>query len=152
MGRLNLTTMIRTTLYISRYDWLVHCYFAVDCYYTHEIVSKMASIGASDKILSDSFAKMSKCDLNGGITYSNFRRRESVMVTELTSNAAEFLNSFVHETGHLATHIAIADNLDLDGEEVRYIHGDISRALFPFCHSLLCDGCRHKKYSDKNIR
>lgn len=137
--------MIRTTLYISKYDWLVYCYFAVDCYYACEICAKMKSIGASRPILNKSFAQMSNNQLNGGITYSNYDRRESVLVTELTTSASEFFDSFIHETGHLATHIALADGINLEGEEVRYIQGDISRALFPSCESLLCDCCRKKK-------
>lgn len=134
--------MIRTTLYISKYDWLVYCYFAVDCYYAQEIISRMARIGAPWRLQADAWESMCNGKLNGGITYSNYNRRESVMVTELTSNEDEFLDSFVHETGHLATHIAIADDIDLKGEEVRYIHGDITRALFPSCRRLICGGCK----------
>lgn len=136
--------MIKTTLYISKYDWLVHCFFAVDCYYACEIINEMSWLGASRKVLAQSYALMSDDNLDGGITYSNYDRRESVLVTELTSNACEFFDSFIHETGHLATHIAKADGIDLEGEEVRYIQGDVSRALFPFCEKLLCDCCRKK--------
>lgn len=134
--------MIRTTLYIKKYDWVVHCYFAVTCYYAHEIIAMMSRLGASERNLVDAWSSMCDGQLNGGITYSNSRRRESVMVTELTTSAREFMDSFVHETGHLATHIALEDDIPLDGEEVRYIQGDISRALFPMCHALLCDECR----------
>lgn len=137
--------MIRKTLYIRKYDWVLHCYFAVDCYYAHEIIAEMKHIGASPRILNSAFASMMKGKLNGGITYSNYDRRESVLVTELTSSASEFFNTFIHETGHLATHIALADGIDLEGEEVRYIHGDVSCALFPTCKGLLCDCCRKKK-------
>lgn len=137
--------MIRTTLYISKYDWVVYCYFAVSCYYACEICAKLQSIGASRSVLNSAYASMVNGKLNGGITYSNYDRRESVLVTELTSNASEFFDSFIHETGHLATHIALADGIDLKGEEIRYIQGDISRALFPFCESLLCDHCRQQK-------
>ena len=136
--------MIRTTLYISKYDWVVHCYFAVDCYYATEIVAMMAKLGASRNICARAYASMSDGKMNGGITYSNYEKRESVMVTELTSSAREFFDSFVHETGHLATHIAMADNISLEGEEVRYIQGDVARALFPSCEKLLCDCCRDK--------
>lgn len=137
--------MIRTTLYISKYDWLLHCYFAVASYYVDEIVDHLAILGASPKVQRSTYNLLSKGTLDSGITYSNYSRRESVLVTALTSNASEFFNSFIHETGHLATHIALADGISLKGEEVRYIHGDISRALFPYCQHLLCDCCRHKK-------
>lgn len=135
--------MIHVDLYISKYDWLVHCYFAVSHYFTNSIVESLRKTGAGSAVLLDSRNKLLAGKLNGGINYSNYDRRESVLVTELTSSAAEFLDSFVHETGHLATHIAIADGIDLKGEEVRYIQGDIARALYPYCSRLLCDHCRN---------
>lgn len=136
--------MIRTTLYISKYDWVVHCYFAVDCYYAQEIVAMLSRIGASRKVQGDAWRQMANGNLDGGLTYSNYGKRVSVMVTQITSNASEFLDSFVHETGHLATHIALEDGIDLEGEEVRYIQGDVARALFPECRVLMCDCCRSR--------
>lgn len=135
--------MIRVSLYISKYDWVVHCYFAVSCYYVYEILDVMKRVGAADKYLSKAYISLFDCKLNGGITYSNYTKRESVLVTELTSCASEFFDSILHETGHLATDIAIEEGLDLKGEEVRYIQGDIGRALFPYCKKLLCDCCRN---------
>lgn len=137
--------MLIHTLYISKYDWLVHCYFAVDTYYADTIVNRLDSLGASTTIQRETYRLLSSGALDSGITYSNYHRRESVLVTAITSNASEFFNSFVHESGHLATHIAIADDLDLKGEEVRYIQGDVARALFPSCRHLLCDCCRKQK-------
>ena len=137
--------MIKVTLHIRKYDWLVHCYFAVDCYYACEILAKMREIGASRRIQGEAYASMASDKLNGGITYSNYDKRESVLVTQLTSDASEFFNSFIHETGHLATHIATTEGIDLEGEEVRYIQGDISRALYPFCSTLLCPHCRERR-------
>lgn len=133
--------MIRATLYIRKYDWIVHCYFALDCYYAHEIVSQMARIGANERQWADAWNSMVSENLNGGLTYSNFRRRESVLVTELTSSPEEFLNTYVHEIGHLATHIAQADGIDLKGEEVRYLEGELAMALYPKCKRLMCCKC-----------
>lgn len=135
--------MIHVDLYISKYDWLVHCFFAVNHYFTNSIVESARRTGASDTVLHDIRNKLHEGKLNGGITYSNYDKRESVLVTEITSSAAEFLNSFVHETAHLATHIALADGISLEGEEVCYIQGDVARALYPTCSQLLCNRCRN---------
>lgn len=51
---------------------------------------------------------MRACNLNTGITYSNIRNRETVMVIALTSSPEEFQNSFDHEKGHLCRHISRA--------------------------------------------
>lgn len=135
--------MIHVNLYISKYDWVVHCFFAVNHYFTNTIVESIRKTGGNEKIQSDVRKKLQEGKLNGGITYSNYDKRESVLVTEITSSASEFLNSLVHETHHLATHIALADDISLTGEEICYIQGDVARTLFSFCSKLLCPNCRN---------
>lgn len=59
-----------------------------------------------------------------------------------TSNASQFVSSFVHEIYHVSNHIARTYNLDLNGEKVQYIAGDIAQEIFKRCHALMCDCCR----------
>ena len=80
--------------------------------------------------------------LNHGITFSNTQLRTSIIVIGKTSNASQFVNSFVHEISHLTNHIARTYHLDLNSEEVCYISGDIAQEMFKHCHSLMCDCCR----------
>ena len=37
--------MIRQTFYMDRYDWTVYAYYAVDDYYTDEIVELLYDVG-----------------------------------------------------------------------------------------------------------
>ena len=134
--------MIRVKLYLKKYDWLVHCYIAVDCYYTYEILDKMRRIGASRRIMADAHKNLLACQLDTGLCYSNPELRESVWVTSLTSEPGEFLNSIVHEIRHLQQHIANECGLDNDSEEVCYLCGNIAQELFKHCHFPLCPRCR----------
>ena len=134
--------MIHRLFHSPTYDWTVECFFAVHCYFTDEIIRQLRKLQCPKSDLRTAYRNLSSCRLDSGITFSNPRQRRSILVTSLTSSAAEFMDSFVHETGHLATHIAITDGIPLDGEAVRYLHGDICRDLFPAVHSLLCPHCR----------
>lgn len=37
--------MIRQTIYIDKYDWIVHAYFYVSEYYTDEIMEQLWELG-----------------------------------------------------------------------------------------------------------
>ena len=144
--------MIRAQIYIQKYDWLVYCYIAVDCYYTYEILRMMQNIGADEVTLGRAHANLVSCSLDTGLCYSNAERRESVWVTSLTSSADEFLNSFVHEIRHLQQHIANTFDIDENSEEVCYLSGEIARALYPYCKELMCNGCRKHLKAEKKCR
>ena len=134
--------MIRTTLFLPLYDWVVYVFIAVDEYYTYEILDKMRQIGADNHFLARAHKNLTDGNLDGGLTYSNPTEHKTVWVTELTTSADEFFNSIVHEIRHLQQHISNAYGIDQNSEEVCYLCGDIAYRLFPYCKKLLCDCCR----------
>lgn len=136
--------MIRATLYIPEHDWIVHCYFAVDCYYTYEILDMMRRVGADSKTLERAHKNLISGELDSGLCYSNSKERETVWVTSLTSSPDEFMNSLVHEIRHLQQHIAKEFGMDEDSEDVCYLCGYIAQRMYAYCHSLLCGHCREK--------
>lgn len=79
---------------------------------------------------------------NTGFTYSNTLHKCSVIIIGLTSSAEQFQNTFDHEKGHLAMHIAEAYNIDLFGEEFQYLIGEIGQKMFRKAKQFLCDHCR----------
>lgn len=57
------------------------------------------------------------------------------------------MNTIVHEVRHLTDDIATAENIQITGEKVAYLSGEIAEKMFKECHGFLCDECRerHKK-------
>lgn len=137
--------MIYQELYISKYDWLVHIYYAVTCYWTDEIMMRLYDTGCPKNKLNDSYHNLMSCKLDTGITYSNYRNRETVMVVGLTSSPAQFINSLDHERKHLEAHIAQAMNIDPWGEEIAYLSGEIAENLISYIKMFVCDCECHKK-------
>lgn len=137
--------MIKTALYLPKYDWIVYVFVAVDEYYTYEILDKMRQIGADRHSLARAHKNLTDGEINGGISFTNPNLRKSVWVTEITSSAAEFLDSMVHEIRHLQQHIANEYGIDQNSEEVCYLCGDIAYRLFPYCKKLLCEHCRNNE-------
>jgi hypothetical protein len=134
--------MIVQDFYIPEYDWEVRVYYAVDCYYTGRIMADLRRVGCRRADLMDAFRNMRSCNLNTGITYSNTRDRQTVMVIALTSSPGEFQNSWDHEKGHLCRHISKAFGIDPYGEEAQYLSGEVGQKMFPIAKRFLCEHCR----------
>lgn len=128
-------------VYIKNYDWGVRVYLGDPHLYTEEALRLMQSIGCKRSDMRDATDILYNNKCNEGITYSSSRDRMTVMVIEATDSPAEFLNSLVHECGHLATHIALSEGINLRSEEVQYISGEFARSVYPECKSFLCCGC-----------
>lgn len=136
--------MIVQDFHLKRYKWHVRVYYAVHRYWTGDIVRDLRGAGCWGRQLRTALENLRRGELNTGITYSNFGRRETVMVISLTSTAAEFLNSWMHEMQHLCRHVAAAFGIDPYGEEAAYLAGDVGQRMFPVARRFLCDCCRGK--------
>lgn len=139
--------MIKTTIYIEKYDWTVYAYFSVSCYYPFDIVARMKAIGVPRKHLSRAYRMLASCELDSGLCISNPDTRSSVLVTSHSTSAAEFLDSLTHEISHLAQHISSACNISKNSEDFCYIAGDVAKALHPYCRKLLCDCQKGRRLS-----
>ena len=138
--------MIRQDVYLERWDWYVIMYYAVDTYYMDEILEELEMIGCTyaDEIEED----LTQHPYNNGLTYSNMRRRVSLVVIGLTETPDEFQNTYDHEKGHLAMHIAEEDRMDVFGEEFQYLTGEIGKQTFPIAKRFMCEHCRKDLVGD----
>ena len=134
--------MITQEFIVDRRYWKVYVYYDVTSKDVTRIINKLYEIEFPRSYITNAYTTLNSNKLNQGLTQTNNRLKTSVIVFTKTSNASQFVNSFVHEIGHLSNHIARTYNLDLNGEEVQYIAGDIAQKMFKRCHILMCDCCR----------
>lgn len=118
-------------LFIPDYDWLVDIYYDATPSDAMRITKRIADLGCAKYGIYKVYAQLASGILNNGFTYTNKYLRQSVMSLGRASSFAQFLNSFVHELHHLCTHIAMTYRLDLQGEDVCYLAGDIAQMMHP---------------------
>lgn len=123
--------MKRQTIYIPEYDWTVHVYYDTTPKDTEEILYKLRVFGCSEQGILRTRKQLLGGGYNNGFTYSNRALHQSVVSLGRASEFAQFLNSFVHELQHLSTHIAQANGITLDGEEICYLSGSIAQEMYP---------------------
>lgn len=136
--------MKRQQFYDEQTHWQVNIYYVVTRLDADEILHRLAQIGCNGQTLvrAEQNLSLGKCDT--GLTYTNRSTRQSVVVIARTSCALEFMQSLTHELGHLANHIAQANNIALSGEEVRYVCDRLIEYTWPISRELLCDCCRNQ--------
>ena len=108
-------------------------------YEVGEIMQALQRVGCR-KNLEQAYENLSSGKLNTGLCYSG--KGESVLVISVASSGKEFCNSIFHEVSHLSTHIATALDMDLKGEEVCYLAGEIGQKMHPIIAHYLCEDCR----------
>ena len=134
--------MIVQRFYIDDYDWTVTAYYAVTRYYVDEIMSDLESLCSDCGFLHKAYINLIENKLNSGLTCSNYRKRETVMVVALASSAKDFHQALMHEVRHLQSHIATAYEIDEKSEEVCYLLDDIVGEIHSVVAPLICECCR----------
>ena len=138
--------MIVQRFYIDKYDWVVTAYYAVTRYYVDDIMHDLEELCTECDFLDDAYKNLSENKLDSGLTYSNYRKRETILVVALASSAKDFHRALMHEVRHLQSHIATACNIDEKSEEVCYLLDDIVGEIHKTTAPLICECCRTKKH------
>lgn len=134
--------MIKQEIYLPKYSWYIKAYYAVDAYYTDEILEELEKYNPTIEEYNSVKSLMENYEYNTGFTFTDYRDKQSLMVIGLTTSPSEFQNTFDHEKGHLATHIAQYYNIDPYSEHFQYLAGDIGKKLFPIAKKFICKHCK----------
>lgn len=140
----------RVQIMVKGKPWHITAFYPVTCFHVREIMSALYAIDCSQENLRRAYKNLSSGQLNNGLTYSNYQLRETVTVFAKSTSPAQYFNLILHELHHAAVQIATANGIDLAGEEVCYINGDIAQAMFPIAKQFLCECCL-KRLRQKSI-
>ena len=132
--------MVHRTLRIGR--WLVYVLFVTEGYDSEVVLSFLQTFDASPSVMRRAKRILTDGNVNWGFTFANPEIRRAVVVTGPSTSGAEFLDTFTHETRHLADVIAKSIGYELDAEEPAYLTGDTVRDLAEVVCELGCSHCR----------
>ncbi len=141
--------MIVQDFTLDEYEWYVKVYYSTGNYAFDAIRRDLFSLGCSDEEVQDTLVEISNMGYDDAKIMSNGFARRSLIIFSPSSSADEFLDTWDHEKGHLATHICIADNLDPYSEDYQYLTGNIGKQMFKVTKMFLCDKCREHIYDEE---
>lgn len=115
---------------IPKYKWTVYAYYGAVPAYKDIIITQLEDMGCKEKYIRESLKIIGKEIPNTGFTYSNYFKRESVVVVSNCSDSEQFMNTLVHEARHLQQHIQDTFNLSDYTEDVYYLIGYIVQIMY----------------------
>lgn len=130
--------------YLYDYFWNVKVFYVVDNFPKDYIAKELKSIGCVGEDLENALNVLNPKEENRGVTFSNVKDRESIIIIGETSCPAQFQHTYDHEKIHLAMHIAKSFNIDPYSEKLAYLVGDIGLEMFPIAKRFLCEHCREE--------
>jgi hypothetical protein len=98
--------MIIQEIYLPEYRWKAKVYYAVSSYYADEILKELLEYNPTVKEYNKVMNAMYDYEYNTGFTFTDYDNKQSLVIIGLTTSPSEFQNTFDHEKGHLAMHIA----------------------------------------------
>lgn len=145
--------MIRTryNIKVRGRDWGITVFFPLTCYHVEEVMRALAWVECERDDMRKAYINLTSGQLNNGLTFSNYELGESVIVFAKSANAGQYFNLVVHELHHLSVQIATEFGMDLEGEEVCYLNGDIAMMMYPVVSRLFCTPKRWGKKRGKDI-
>lgn len=107
--------------------WGILFIYDFDMYDENDLYAIMRSFNMSERNVNKSLKVLST--RNSGMAVSNFDLRMSAMFIGKASSRAQFWNSVVHETAHVASAIAEYYDEPCDGEAIAYLQGYIFQCI-----------------------
>lgn len=129
--------MTTQEVYINKYDWYVVFLYNVSSDDLYDIVYYSKSVGISEKNIAKTVRLIERYK-NIGVTAADYYKRNAVVIVGSADSSKQFFNTLIHELKHLVDFIAKSEDIELTGEELAYMMGDIGMELFPFVSKYIC--------------
>ena len=134
-------------VYLDNYDWLIKVFYLVEDPFIEGILGELDSIDCEPEAFYRAAEMLENDEFNTGFTYTDEEKHVTFLVIGKTTSADEFFNTFIHEIGHAATHIAEYVGIPSYSEELQYLQGEIALQMFQEAKEFLCDHCRMNFYN-----
>lgn len=130
--------MIIQKIHLKKYDWRVVILYEVTNEHLRLVLKILEEMEADYNSVMAATKNISANLLNTGFIYSNYDKKQSIIVVGKASSYGQLLNTISHEINHLETHIATVYNLDQTGEEVCELVGYITQRMSAVFKKLIC--------------
>ena len=116
-------------------DWEVKVLYECSCDNIDYIIKTLRKIKCPNKFIKEAINNLETCNLDIGLTYSNIRLKNSVIVINKTSSFAELINTIAHEYYHLICHVAKILEIE-DEEELANLNGNLNMRSYKIVENL----------------
>lgn len=139
-------------VYLDEYDWLIKVFYLIEDPYIEGILDELDAIDCEPDAFYKAAEMLESDEYNTGFTYTDPSQHITFIIIGKATCADEFFNTFIHEIGHAAEHIATYYQIKYYSEELQYLTGEIALQMFKESKDLMCDECRMNFYNYGKIK
>lgn len=121
--------MIKQQIILGDNQWNILVYYNISNKYIDEITNVLKHLKAPKYEVLDSIDVLLN-EFNTGMTYTNFDYRTTIVCISKSTSNNQFLNTIVHESKHVQSHICEYYNINEDGEQAAYLIGYIVQQMY----------------------
>ena len=121
--------MVKQYIELGANEWKILVYYGVDRWHINEIRHVLIKLGCPERDIKKSLRVLIH-SLNTGMTFSNLEMRTSFVCIAKTTSAEQFVNTIIHESKHVQSHICKYYKIEEDGETAAYMIGYIVERMY----------------------
>lgn len=133
--------MMEHVIYLDDYDWLIKVFYLTSDYNITKILSELDSIDCEPTAFYKAAEMLENEEVDAGFTYTDVKLHVTFVIISKSTSCAEFLSTFVHEIGHIGSHLGEFYNINPYSETAQYLQGNITRKLYSSAKHFLCENC-----------
>jgi hypothetical protein len=131
---------------------LIKVFYLIEDPFIEGILDELDSIDCEPEAFYRAAEMLESGELNTGFTYTDTDQHVTFIIICEAESADEFFNTFIHEVGHAAEHIASYYGIKSYSEELQYLTGEIALEMFHESKDLMCDECRLNFYNYGKVK
>lgn len=121
--------MMKQRIMLGNNQWQVLVYYKVNRQSAPEIADILHQLKCKKSDIEDSIESMLN-EKNSGFTLTNSDYHTSIVCISSTTSNEQFINTIVHESKHVQSHICEYYNIDESGEQAAYLIGYLVQQMY----------------------
>jgi len=105
---------------------LIKVFYLIEDPFIEGILDELDSIDCEPEAFYRAAEMLESGEFDTGFTYTDPDQHITFIIIGETTSADEFFNTFIHEVGHAAEHIATYYGIKSYSEELQYLTGEIA--------------------------
>lgn len=121
--------MIKQNIELGADDWNIIVYYGVEQDSIEPLVDDLRSVGCPENDIIYGLDILTS-QFNSGMTFTNTDYKTSIVCIGNATSAEQFVNTVIHESKHVQSHICDYYNIREDGEQAAYLIGYIVQRMY----------------------
>lgn len=122
--------MTEHEIHLDNYGWTVRCFLGYRREDSVCLCQALSEIGCKDDALRGAYAHFMGGSESSGLTYSNVRKRVSVLAVGHDDDKGSMVNTMGHELLHVVAHVCEEYGIDMLSEEPCYMMGKLCEEMY----------------------